>query len=241
MFNQKSRFRNFSNLYSMNRGENAGDKLAGELSEEEGHFNKAKNAAEARWASGDIASGNDVLERAKGKAREISDRADAFNPAVAARKQGLAGQAAGVASFYGGQTSEANTQNLQRFRNLYSTVAGMQGRAIPAPNPKGFSVDNSPRAPRALTRQQDEARTATANNRIRAAAMSTGKVDSSGNPLDGLIDNKNFAGRGKVEIAAINTLDGLLKSEKITLDEYYRAQSSPEFYKELMERLGRVE
>ena len=140
MFNQKSRFRNFSNLYSMNRGENAGDKLAGELSEEEGHFNKAKNAAEARWASGDIASGNDALERAKGKAREISDRADAFNPAVAARKQGLAGQAAGVASFYGGQTSEANTQNLQRFRNLYSTVAGMQGRAIPVPQPKGPSV-----------------------------------------------------------------------------------------------------
>ena len=215
MFNQKSRFRNFSNLYSMNRGENAGDKLAGELSEEEGHFNKAKNAAEARWASGDIASGNDALERAKGKAREISDRADAFNPAVAARKQGLAGQAAGVASFYGGQTSEANTQNLQRFRNLYSTVAGMQGRAIPVPEPKGPSVG---REPMPLTRQQDEVRTGNTNRRVR-----------------------EVAGRNKVEISARNTLDDLFKSEKITMEEYYKAQENPAFYEQLMRRFGRVE
>lgn len=215
MFNQKSRFRNFSNLYSMNRGENAGDKLAGELSEEEGHFNKAKNAAEARWASGNIASGNDALERAKGKAREISDRADAFNPAVSARKQGLAGQAAGVASFYGGQTSEANTQNLQRFRNLYSTVAGMQGRAIPVPESKGPSFG---REPMPLTRQQDEARTENTNRRVR-----------------------QVAGRNKVEISARNTLDDLFKSEKITMEEYYKAQENPAFYEQLMRRFGRVE
>lgn len=107
----------------MNRGSNGSSELVSKLESKTGQMDQ-ETAAAARFNGTEI--GANALERSKGLAKEISNEADAFNPAAIAAKKGLTGRAAGMAAFYGGSQDPANTEKLQKFSNLYSMVAGRQ-------------------------------------------------------------------------------------------------------------------
>jgi hypothetical protein len=212
MFNPKSRFRNLGSLYDMNREENASNQKVKELEDEENVFRQESNLANRRYSTGQTASGNDALERAKAKAKTISDSADSFNPEAQIRKQGLGGQAAGVTSFYGGQAGEDNTSKLKRFSNLYSTVAGQQARA----------VDNSKNV-LALPDSKPRPQTYSEN------------VTQTKNTNDSIARN---AGRKGPEINALNDLEWLYKTGRISQNDYYKAQKDDDHYAMIMKMNG---
>lgn len=135
---------------------------------------------------------------------DISNQVDAFNPAANAAKNGLTGRAAGMATFYGGSTDPANTQKLQKFSNLYSTIAGRQHTQPKMQNPM------EPGGVVKRTTQQD------------VDMASRDKINSNGQ-----------SSRGD-RVQNVAPLDHMLRTGAIDLDTYYKAQGDEALYARLM-------
>lgn len=217
---------NFSNLYSINRSDDA-KKAANKIGE---GLLGTQAAVDRLGQQGSEAAGRgqDPAQYAQGiaaqvdKARGLADSANKFNPAVDAMKAGQSPYQAGLTSFYGGGKQAGET--ARKFAGIYDQVRAT-GNRITGQLPGMFEAGKA-----AVARQQ-------ALEETQKAAIAAGQRENNIQNYDRLQANIDEGNRNQ-PIRRIDNLDWMHKTGRITAEQRNRAMGDRAYYDQLMKEFS---
>lgn len=154
------------------------------------------------------------MANAVNRAKGLSNETQNYSPSVEMTKAGASPYQAGIGSFYAGGNGSAANQKIRKFGGLYQQILGQQSQAQ-------NSLNNG------LPQSTVAAPT----------AAPIGKADQNQAETDAYnkADNvRNVHGAEGDQVNRLSNLDWMLKTGRITTDQYYAAQRDDAAYDNVM-------
>lgn len=211
---------NFANLRAMNQAGDQVDRQAAGFQQKANSINQgvSDSIGAAKRVNGNTDQVKNLMAQNVERAKGLSNQASGFSPANQMMKTGVNPYQAGIGSFYAGGKNSTGATKIRQFGGLYQSILQRQAGAAADMN-KGInpSTIGPPQQPPQSKYDKEEAATDKHN-----------------------IDDSLEHGRGPQgeQVNRISNLDWLLKTGRITNEQYYAAQDDDALYDSIVKSNG---